>query len=48
MLKMNELKNLGKTHLLMIGGLEVVGRMMIFLIVTQHGPAICINASFCG
>lgn len=48
MLKANKLKNLEKTHLLMIGGLVVVAGMVLFLIVTQHGPAICSNASFCG
>jgi hypothetical protein len=48
MLKMDKLRSLEKTHMLMIGGLAVVAGIVLFLIVSQHGPAICSNASFCG
>ena len=45
---MTRFKSLEKTHLLMIGGLVVVAGIIIFLVATQHGPATCNNASFCG
>jgi hypothetical protein len=48
MLKMNKLRNLDKTHILMIGGLAAVVGIILYIVVSQHGPAICVNASFCG
>jgi hypothetical protein len=48
MLKMNRLRNLDKTSMLMIGGLAVVIGIILYVVVSQHGPAICVNASFCG
>ena len=45
---MYKLKNLEKTYLLMVGGLVVVAGIIILLVATQHGHAICSNASFCG
>ena len=48
MLKMNRLKNLDRTYMLMIGGLAVVIGIVLYMVVSQHGPAICVNALRCG
>jgi hypothetical protein len=48
MLKMNRLRNLDKTYMFMLGGLAVVVGTILYIVVSQHGPAICANALRCG
>ncbi len=47
-INLDRLSKINRIHLLMIGGIAVVAGFMLYIVVTQHGPAICYNAAMCG
>jgi len=48
MMKFDRIKKLDRVYLFMIGAVAVVAGVILYIIVMQHGPAICSNAATCG